>query len=241
MKMNKRLGFSTRYLRKPHVVGEKFDSVFGTYPNKLYILTDSSGEFAITGDKETDYVNIKAIDKRNKYQWVLVDADTGTICFFTDLKNYMNISIVNNGEIDVRRSDILKNGTFLFNSDHSISLRSNPEYYLAFNSKKLGNESNVPLEVIKKTSADLNKYSYKWNFELVYDLRDLTEYIDRMEDIKQYNDNSNEQVDNLQKLVENNKKLYETENGYMNDKIKNCEERINKYESNWFVKWFLKD
>ena len=104
--MNKRAGFTTRFLRRPHIVAEKYDTVFGTFPNRLYILTDATGQYAVTGEEESDYVIMEKVDKKNKYQWVLVDADTGTICFFTDLKNYMSINVVN-GQVNVKRSDIL--------------------------------------------------------------------------------------------------------------------------------------
>ena len=85
--MNKRAGFKSRFLQNTRITHEKFDTVFGTFPNKLYILTDEKGKYAITGESESDYITMKPIDKKNKYQWVLVDADSGIICFFTDLKN----------------------------------------------------------------------------------------------------------------------------------------------------------
>lgn len=284
--MNKRAGFTTRFLRRPHIVAEKFDIVFGTFPNRLYILTDSTGQYAVTGEEESDYVIMEKVDKKNKYQWVLVDADTGTICFFTDLKNYMNINIVN-GQVNVKRSDILKNGTFTFNSDFTITLKNGySDYCLAFkkqssqttpkstknpndNASQLpihkeekkegffsmlfgnvfGNEkieyfdekTDIPLEVVKLKGIDLNVYSNTWKFELVYDLRDLTDNVDTIAELQNANASGNAQVDALQKLVENNKKQYETELGYKDNKIKEYTDKINKYESNWFVDWFLKE
>ena len=132
--MNKRSGFTTRFLRRQRNA-ERFDMVFGTFPNRLYVLTDTTGQYAITGEEDSDYVVMKKVDKTNKYQWVLVDADTGTICFFTDLKNYMSITVID-AQINVNRSDILKNGTFTFNSDFTITLKDYPDYCLAF--KKSG-------------------------------------------------------------------------------------------------------
>ena len=132
--MNKRSGFTTRFLRRQRNA-ERFDMVFGTFPNRLYVLTDTTGQYAITGEEDSDYVVMKKVDKTNKYQWVLVDADTGTICFFTDLKNYMSITVID-AQINVKRSDILKNGTFTFNSDFTITLKDYPDYCLAF--KKSG-------------------------------------------------------------------------------------------------------
>lgn len=282
--MNKRAGFTTRFLRRPHIVAEKFDIVFGTFPNRLYILTDITGQYAITGEEESDYVIMKKVDKKNKYQWVLVDADTGTICFFTDLKNYMNINVVN-GQINVKRSDILKNGTFTFNSDFTITLKNGySDYCLAFKkqlgqttpktenstnegdasadneekkegffSRIFGNmfgsgqieyfneKTDIPLEVVKLKDIDLNTYSNTWKFELVYDLRDLTDNADTIEELQKVNASGNTQVDALQKLVENNKKQYDTELGYKDNKLKEYTDKINKYESNWFVSTFLKE
>ena len=277
--MNKRAGFTTRFLRKSHITAEKFDIVFGTFPNRLYILTDSMGKYAVTGEEDSDYVVMKKPDKKNKYQWVLVDADTGTICFFTDLKNYMNINIVN-GQVNVKRSDILKNGTFTFNSDFTITLKNGySDYCLAFKKStqetsknesqsesnlEAGNsESNViesffnvlfgkkierfdektdiPLEVVKLKDIDLNTYSNTWKFELVYDLRDLTDNADTIEELKNANASGDTQINALQQLIENNKKQYETELGYKDVKLKEYTDKINKYESNWFVSWFLKE
>lgn len=278
--MNKRTGFTTRFLRRPHIVAEKFDTVFGTFPNRLYILTDTTGQYAVTGEEESDYVIMKKVDKKNKYQWVLVDADTGTICFFTDLKNYMNINVVN-GKINVKRSDILKNGTFTFNSDFTITLKNGySDYCLAFkkpSAKKVNVEeddtskeetqqpkenffnklfrlknytsnieyfdekTDIPLEVVKLKNLDLDTYSNTWKFELVYDLRDLTDNADTIEELQSANMSGNAQVDALQKLIENNKKQYETELGYKDNKLKEYTDKINKYESNWFVDWFLKE
>ena len=278
--MNKRSGFTTRFLRKPHITAEKFDIVFGTFPNRLYILTDATGQYAITGEEDSDYVVMKKVDKKNKYQWVLVDADTGTICFFTDLKNYMNINVVN-GQINVKRSDILKNGTFTFNSDFTIALKNGySDYCLAFkkpsakkvtegdngdaskeetqqpkenffnrlfrlknytsNIEYFDEKTDIPLEVVKLKDIDLDTYSNTWKFELVYDLRDLTDNADTIEELKSANVSGNAQVDALQKLIENNKKQYETELGYKDNKLKEYTDKINKYESNGVVSTFLK-
>lgn len=271
--MNKRSGFTTRFLRRPHIAAEKFDIVFGTFPNRLYVLTDITGQYAVTGEEDSDYVVMEKVDKKNKYQWVLVDADTGTICFFTDLKNYMNITIVN-GQVNVKRSDILKNGTFTFNSDFTITLKNGySDYCLAF--KKSSNQevvneepeankgesavetffsrifgkkieyfdenTDIPLEVVKLKDIDLNVYSNTWKFELVYDLRDLTDNADTIEELQNANASGDAQINALQELIENNKKQYETELGYKDNKLKEYTDKINKYESNWFVSWFLKD
>ena len=175
---------------------------------------------------------MKQIDKKNKYQWVLVDADSGIICFFTDLKNYMSITVKDEGEVHVKRSDILKNGTLTFNSDKTLTLTNGySDYCLAF---KIPNEStnDIPLEVVKTKDIDAS-YSNKWKFELVYDLRDLTDLAELKEDIEQVNASGNSQVEALQKIIDVNKKQYETELGYKDS-------LINQYESNWFVKTFLK-
>lgn len=229
--MNKRAGFTSRFLQTARITNEKFDTVFGTFPNKLYILTDERGGLAITGDSESDFVYMKPIDKKNKYQWVLVDGDTGTICFFTDLKNYMNITVLDDGEVHVKRSDILKNGSFTFNSDKTISMKDGySNYCLAY---RIIPGDDSPLEVVDRNDSSISNYSIKWKFELVYDLRDLTDLVDMKEDIEKVNASGNSQVETLQKLIELNKKQYETELGYKDD-------LINKYESNWFVKWFIK-
>ena len=322
--MNKRSGFTTRFLRRQRNA-ERFDMVFGTFPNRLYVLTDTTGQYAITGEEDSDYVVMKKVDKTNKYQWVLVDADTGTICFFTDLKNYMSITVID-AQINVKRSDILKNGTFTFNSDFTITLKNYPDYCLAFKKSGLqlssaaadsdteeadadaiGTEEtapaagatgttagttggtapaagatgttggttagtatgttegffsrryyehftnrrwrrerfdaavDIPLEVVKVKDLDLNTYSNVWKFDLVYDLRELTDNADTIEELKSANSSGDTQIASLQKLVENNKKQFDTELEYKDAKIKEYTDKINRYESNWFVSWFLKE
>ena len=309
--MNKRSGFTTRFLRRQRNA-ERFDMVFGTFPNRLYVLTDTTGQYAITGEEDSDYVVMKKVDKANKYQWVLVDADTGTICFFTDLKNYMSITVID-AQINVKRSDILKNGTFTFNSDFTITLKDYPDYCLAFKKSGLQLSSaavdsdteeadtdatdaseteeitppadatgttggttsaagatgttegffsrryyehftnrrwrrerfdaavDIPLEVVKVKGLDLNTYSNVWKFELVYDLRELTDNADTIEELKSANSSGDTQIASLQKLVENNKKQFDTELEFKDAKIKEYTDKINKYESNWFVSWFLKE
>lgn len=309
--MNKRSGFTTRFLRRQRNA-ERFDMVFGTFPNRLYVLTDTTGQYAITGEEDSDYVVMKKVDKTNKYQWVLVDADTGTICFFTDLKNYMSITVID-AQINVKRSDILKNGTFTFNSDFTITLKDYPDYCLAFKKSGLQFSStaadsdteeattdateteettpaagadgttpaatagttggtatgttegffsrryyehftnrrwwrehfdaavDIPLEVVKVKGLDLNTYSNVWKFELVYDLRELTDNADTIEELKSANSSGDTQIASLQKLVENNKKQFDTELEFKDAKIKEYTDKINKYESNWFVSWFLKE
>ena len=245
--------FKTRRCTKTK---EGFDLVFGTFPNRLYVLTDDSGQYAITGEANSDYIVIKPVDKKNKYQWVLVDADTGLICFFTDLKNYMNIDVTD-GIVHVKRSDVINNGTFVFNPDHTISLKNNyTDYCLAFNKSKLKSEDkesfirklverfnpdvDTPLEVVKITDIDLNVYSNKWKFELVYDLRELTDTATTIEELTEINNTSDSQIKSLQQLIENNKKKYDEEISYKDNKIKDYTDLINRYESNWFVRWFLK-
>lgn len=314
--MNKRSGFTTRFLRRQRNA-ERFDMVFGTFPNRLYVLTDTTGQYAITGEEDSDYVVMKKVDKTNKYQWVLVDADTGTICFFTDLKNYMSITVID-AQINVKRSDILKNGTFTFNSDFTITLKDYPDYCLAFKKSGLQFSSttadsdteevttdatdaseteetaptadttgttagtttpaagaagtatgttegffsrryyehftnrrwrrerfdaavDIPLEVVKVKGLDLNTYSNVWKFDLVYDLRELTDNADTIEELKSANSSGDTQIASLQQLVENNKKQFDTELEYKDAKIKEYTDKINRYESNWFVSWFLKE
>ena len=309
--MNKRSGFTTRFLRRQRNA-ERFDMVFGTFPNRLYVLTDTTGQYAITGEEDSDYVVMKKVDKTNKYQWVLVDADTGTICFFTDLKNYMSITVID-AQINVKRSDILKNGTFTFNSDFTITLKDYPDYCLAFkkaglqfsstaadsdteeaDTDAIGTEEtapaagatgttagttggtatgtatgttegffsrryyehftnrrwrrerfdaavDIPLEVVKVKDLDLNTYSNVWKFDLVYDLRELTDNADTIEELKSANSSGDTQIASLQQLVENNKKQFDTELEYKDAKIKEYTDKINRYESNWFVSWFLKE
>ena len=236
--MNKRAGFKTRFLQNTRITNEKFDTVFGTFPNKLYILTDESGKYAITGEAESDYIVIKPVDKKNKYQWVLVEADSGTICFFTDLKNYMSITISDEGIIHVKRNDILKNGSFVFNSDKTISMKDGfSDYCLAFRKHEsfaefFNPETDTPLEVVHNENID-SSYSNKWKFELVYDLRELTDYMDVKEDIEKVNASGNAQVKALQDLMNLNKKQYEADLAYRDNKI-------NYYENNWFIKLFYK-
>lgn len=269
--MNKRAGFKPFYLQHSQRIRENFDTVYGTSPNKLYMLTDESGMYAITGD-DTEYIALKPKDKNNKYQWLLVDADSGVICFFTDLKNYMQIDVVE-GIVHVKRGDILQNGAFTFNKDKTLSIKDGyTNYCLAF--KKTPTEStpstpsvevtgassavekfmrylpliretfdpqkDVLLEVIDKNDPNISNYSIKWNFELVQDLRELTDNIEVIKQLQEANASEEQRSETLQNLVDTNKTKYETQIGYKDSKISLYESIIRKYEDNWFVRWFLK-
>lgn len=110
---------------------ERFDPTFQFRPYKLYTITDTTGTYAISGESASDSVFLTTPDSTNKYQWVFIDSDTGAIVFFYDLKSYMQIDITT-GTINVKRGDILSNGSFTFNSDNTIQLTSNTNYCLGF-------------------------------------------------------------------------------------------------------------
>lgn len=129
---SKRLGFKPSAMNSSHLrTTESFDPTFQFRPFKLYMITSMDEKYAITGEKDTDSVFMSKPDRNNKYQWVFIDSDTGAICFFHDLKNYMSIDIVD-GTIKVRRSDILLNGLFNFKTDNTIILKQQPKFCLAF-------------------------------------------------------------------------------------------------------------
>lgn len=269
--MNKRAGFKPFYLQHSQRIRENFDTVYGTSPNKLYMLTDESGMYAITGD-DTEYIALKPKDKKNKYQWLLVDADSGVICFFTDLKNYMQIDVVE-GIVHVKRGDILQNGAFTFNKDKTLSIKDGyTNYCLAFKKTTTEGTTSTPseegtstpsavekfmrylpliretfdpqkdvlLEVIDKNDPNISNYSIKWNFELVQDLRELTDNIEVIKQLQEANASGEQRSETLQNLIDTNKTKYETQIGYKDSKISLYESIIRKYEDNWFVRWFLK-
>lgn len=258
--MNKRRGFTRRAMMNHHLKKENFDPTFQFRPFKLYIITDMEGKYAITSEKDSDDVFLSSPpSKDNKYQWVLIDSDTGAICFFYDLKNYMNINLVD-GVVNVKRSDVLKDGLFNFNSDNSIQLKANTEYCLAFKKitsaettakeekkesffKKMFSDPRHNIEFFDpKTQPALeavryeninDTYSNKWKYVEVYDLRTLTDNADTISELKTINASGSEQISALQKIIENNKKMCEIETTYR-------DEKINGYEKNWFVDMFLK-
>lgn len=292
--MNKRAGFKPFYLQHSQRIRENFDTVYGTSPNKLYMLTDESGMYAITGD-DSEYIALKPKDKNNKYQWLLVDADSGVICFFTDLRNYMQIDVVE-GVVHVKRGDILQNGSFTFNKDKTLSIREGyTNYCLAFkksdvsgtnegtNGNSNGNSNgnansgsngtptegsnsaasvvesfirsvrrslmfreafdpnvDILLEVVDKNNPNISQYSTKWNFELVQDLRELTDNIEVIKALQEANESEEQRSETLQNLIDTNKTKYDTQISLKDSKISLYETIIQKYEDNWFVRWFLK-
>lgn len=229
--INKRRGFTRRAMADYNFVREHFDPTFQFRPFKLYVITDDDGKFAITSEKDSDNVFLSKVDLKNKYQWVFVDSDTGAICFFYDLKSYFNIDIVE-GTVKVKRSDILENGLFNFDSDGKIQLKSNANYYLGYKELEHFNEETEPvLEAVRKDMLD--EYKCVWKYVEVFDLRNLTDNADTIEELKTVNANGDKQIDALQKMIEKNKQLTDIEIEYRDNKIKG-------YEDNWFIRWFLK-
>ena len=252
--MNKRNGFTRRAMTNHYLKKEGFDPTFQFRPFKLYIITDEEGSYAITSETESDDVFLSVPNVKNKHQWVLIDSDTGAICFFHDLKNYLSINLVD-GIVKVKRSDILNNGLFNFNSDNTIQLRSNVNYCLGYQKVReeeapkesffktlfhdprhvmefFDPKTEPPLEAVRYEDVG-DTYANKWKYVEVYDLRDLTDNADTIEELTTVNASDNQRIDALQKMIDNNAKLYEIETAYRDEKIKG-------YEDNWFIKWFLK-
>lgn len=131
--ITKRAGFKPRAINSHNqfVHRETFDYTYQFRPFNLYIITDDSGKYAITGENESDAVFMSTPNKKNRLQWVLCDTDTGCIAFFSDTKSYMNIDLID-GVIKVKRSDLMKEGLFKFNADRTMTMMSNPKFQLAF-------------------------------------------------------------------------------------------------------------
>lgn len=128
----KRMGFRPGAYRNINVrTCESFDPNFKFKPFKLYIITSEDEKWAITTEQEKEDVYLAPPDKKNKFQWVLIDGDTGVICWFSDLQSYMNIKITQ-GIIAVKRSDMLTNGKFEFRIDNTIWFKDQKGYQLAF-------------------------------------------------------------------------------------------------------------
>lgn len=229
---------------------EHFDIVHGTFPNRIYILSDTNNDLAITGESESEFIMMQPPDPNNKYQWVMVDSDTGAINFFVDLTNRLSITIAPDGS-PVKRSDVLKNGNLVFNSDRTITLRDYPNYCLAykkfivdpfsnlFMSKEYFSASDTLL-LVMPINLVTSEYINTWKFTQVHDLRDLTDNLDLINELWTASTSGDIQVTSLQQLIETNKLQHQTELEYKNKKLQDANEKINEYESNWFVRWFLK-
>lgn len=265
---SKRMGFKPTAVNNRHVrTFESFDPTFQFRPFKLYMITSEDDKYAISSEKDSDAVFLSKPDKNNKYQWVLIDSDTGAICFFYDLKNYMSIDMID-GIIKVKRNDILLNGLFNFKQDNTIIVKSYPKYCLAFRRiatpapaaaaapadangapKKEGFTSRVwnafkegfnaatePVLEAVATDAVAKEptvFSSKWKYTEIMDLRSLTDSADTISELQTVGTNNNKQITALQRMIENNKTLSDIEIQYRDDKISG-------YESNWFIKAFLK-
>lgn len=249
MIINKRNGFKPRSINALSYVQETFDPTFQFRPFKLYQITTEDGSFAISGEKETNSVFLSKPDKNNKYQWLLIDADTGAICFFTDLLNYMSIDMTN-GVVKVKRSDVLMHGLFNFKADNTITLKDYPKHCLGFTKleKKEGfiermvsflesfNASTEPvLEVIalETVAATPAKYVNKWKYVELMDLRDLTNNADTINELTKISDTNEKQITLMKRKLENANAMSDIEVQYRDDKIKG-------YEEHWFIKLFLK-
>ena len=130
------MGFAPRAYRSVHLrTAESFDPNFKFKPFYLYSILTEDGNYAITTDLNGADVYLAKPDKDNKMQWVLIDGDTGVICFFSDLLSYMNIEL-KQGIIAVKRADTLTNGKFQFNIDNTIVFRDHKDYQLAYRKSK---------------------------------------------------------------------------------------------------------
>lgn len=270
--INKRSGFKPRAInhftltgnpnrnnaRTSFTINESFDPTFQFRPFKLYHITTDDGQFAITGEKDSDAVFLSKPDKDNKFQWLFIDSDTGAIAFFHDLKNYMSID-VKEGTIYVKRSDILLKGLFNFKGDGTITLKDHPTYCLCFvkpgqnkpaEEKKsesfltivyetfiesFNKDTEPQLEVVKldDVSKNKDKYSNTWKYVELMDLRDLTNNMDTIKELEGIGNANDKQITLLKRKMENEQAMSEIEINYRDDKIKG-------YEEHWFISKFLK-
>ena len=268
--MEKRKGFTRRAMMNHHLKRENFDPIFQFRPFKLYIITDFEGKYAITSEKDSDDVFLSSPpSKDNKYQWVLLDTDTGAICFFYDLKSYMSINLVD-GVVNVKRSDVLKDGLFNFNSDNTIQLKANTNYCLAY--KKITEESKTTDSAA--TGAETTTTEKKESFfrRLFSDPRHSMEFFDpktqpaleavryeniddtysnkwkyvEVHDLRTLTDNA-ETINELQTINSSGSEQISALQKLIENNKKMCEiettyrdEKINGYEKNWFINLFLK-
>lgn len=252
--INKRNGFKPRGINVftvvPHANVETFDPTFQFRPFKLYQITTEDGKYAITGEKETNSVFLSTPNKNNKYQWLLIDSDTGAICFFTDLLNYMSIDMAL-GVVNVKRSDVLLKGLFNFKANNTITLKEHPKHCLAFTllqAEKPKAESFIEsfieffnpatepaLEVVELAAVEANpgKYSNTWKYVELMDLRTLTDNADTIKELEAVGDANDKQILLLKRKVENANAMAGVEISYRDNKIKG-------YEDHWFIKHFLK-
>lgn len=268
--INKRKGFKPRALmNKCFNRQESFDPTFQFRPFKLYIITTEDESYAITGEDGSDSVFLDKPNKNNKYQWVLIDSDTGAICFFYDLKSYMSIDLVD-GIVKVKRSDILKDGLFNFKADNTILLKSNPNFCLGFRKISQPKEdANTNTNTDAKTTETkkesfFNKIHYYLSEKFNPSTQPVLEAIQLSEIKKTPSNFSNtwkyveivdlrnlaDNADTINELTQINnndnkqitalQKMIET-NKQMNDiDIKYRDDTIKGYEQNWFIKMFLK-
>ena len=158
--MNKRLGFRPQYIRsnREHIVNQRitrskegFDMKRKTSSNKIYVITDKTGSYAI-GYDSSDTSNsapliIKPLDLHDKTQWITINADVGIFNFFYSTQPHLIVDITPNDEgLRVcRRSDIFKNGYFKFGDTENTIIFLEPsntsedgsnDYCLAFQKAK---------------------------------------------------------------------------------------------------------
>lgn len=124
------MGFKPNALRQM-VIQESFDPNFKFKPFKLYMITTDDDKWAITTEQEQDVVYLAPPDPKNKYQWVLIDGDTGAIAWFSDLKSYMSFE-EGKGIMPIKRTDVIGFGTFEFMINDRIRFKSKPQYYLCY-------------------------------------------------------------------------------------------------------------
>ena len=159
--MSKRLGFRPQYIRANREytinkgisnrptrgIKEGFDMKRKTSVNKVYVLADKTGKYAI-GYDPSDNSNsvpllIKNVDLHDKTQWITVDADTGVFYFYYASQPHLVVDITPNdqGLRICRRSDIFKNGYFKFGDTENTIIFVEPsntstdgsnDYCLAF-------------------------------------------------------------------------------------------------------------
>lgn len=270
MNINKRMGFKPNTIKNHFVrTHETFDPNFQFRIFKLYMITTQDDKYAISGESGSNAVFLTKPDKNNKHQWVLIDGDTGTICFFYDLNAYMSIDLID-GVTTVKRSDVLLEGSFTFKTDGTIVMKNKPKYCLAFrNIKPAAAENKATYIPTAVNGLPVNEgfFSSTWRafkegfnaatepvLEAVAldtisktpaDFTNTFKFVELM-DLRKLTDNA-DTITELEKIGNTNdkritalQKMIETNKEISDIEIQYRDSKISGYEDHWFISTFLK-
>lgn len=106
-----------------------------------------------------------------------------------------------------------------------------------FMQESFNKDTAIMLEAINVTTNEFKKnehmYAMKWKAEKIYDLREMTDNADTIEELTKVGLNNDTQITALQKIIDSNKQITDIETKYRDGLVA-------RYEQNWFIDMFLK-